>query len=251
VCAGVTACVAIPWRPAPDRLAAYRRIRHFWANAGYPVVTADSDPSLPFNRSQARNNAVLTAEAEVVVVADADTLCEPRVVAEAVAGVGGEVVYPHDQYCPVAADLTEASWGDLLAAPRAFYLRDDGWEGDWQGEWTIWPGGIIVARSETYWRLGGFDERFTGWGGEDNAFILAATTLTGISRLPGVAVAFDHSVEGVPRRVPAALSSGQLEGVYVRAGGNPDTMQRLVADPARGHPCTPATLAAWKARWTA
>jgi hypothetical protein len=62
-------------------------------------------------------------------------------------------------------------------------------------------------------------------------------------------VAFDHRVEGISRRVPRALSSGWLEGVYVRAKGNPDMMQRLVATPARGHPCTPATLADWKARW--
>jgi GT2 family glycosyltransferase len=33
-----------------------------------------------------------------------------------------------------------------------------------------WPGGTIAVRRQTFDEIGGFDEEFVGWGGEDNEF---------------------------------------------------------------------------------
>jgi N-terminal domain of galactosyltransferase len=40
-----------------------------------------------------------------------------------------------------------------------------------------WLGGTLAIRREAYFRIGGFDERFVDWGGEDNEFFDRCTTL--------------------------------------------------------------------------
>jgi GT2 family glycosyltransferase len=39
-------------------------------------------------------------------------------------------------------------------------------------EFIVFAGGLFVIRREAYLRLGGFDERFRGWGGEDDAMTI-------------------------------------------------------------------------------
>lgn len=42
-----------------------------------------------------------------------------------------------------------------------------------------WVGGTVAIRSEAFWAIGGFDERFVGWGGEDLEFYDRCQTLRG------------------------------------------------------------------------
>jgi hypothetical protein len=36
--------------------------------------------------------------------------------------------------------------------------------------WQNWKGGTLAIRRDAYFRIGGFDERFVDWGGEDDEF---------------------------------------------------------------------------------
>jgi predicted glycosyltransferase involved in capsule biosynthesis len=36
---------------------------------------------------------------------------------------------------------------------------------------------MLMITKENYFKIGGFDERFNGWGYEDNAFFLTATSI--------------------------------------------------------------------------
>lgn len=176
------ATVCMPWRPQPDRLAAHQRVRDFWDHHGFPVVEADAT-SVDWNLSQARNRAVTAAAAPICIVADADTIPDIAAVHRAVKRIKhGErgVIWPFTMYRHIPGEWAQRA--DLLAAPiDQLYRRS--------------VGGLFVVSAHTYWELGGMDERFVGWGYEDNAFHIAALTLSKVRREEGVVFSFNHSVE--------------------------------------------------------
>lgn len=214
--------VVIPWREQPCRVRAFRRVMKFWESLGLPVILSDSDPGKPFNRPQARNRGVEQASG-VVVLCDADTLPSEECVVEAVDSVAGEVIYPFTVWHYVNGELVDAPWNELLGADAEFYWPD-------MDPGTA-VGSPMVCRADTYWRLGGQDDRFSTWGGEDYAFSLAAATLTGARRIPGTAVSFSHPVDGGRKDDPDVA---WLRELYVAADGDPPAMEALVADRAVG-----------------
>jgi predicted glycosyltransferase involved in capsule biosynthesis len=59
---------------------------------------------------------------------------------------------------------------------------------------TAGSGGTIILSAKNYYRVGGFDERFKGWGVEDNAFHNKCLSLgLSIYRLEGELVHLNHS----------------------------------------------------------
>ena len=131
-----------------------------------------------FNRSAALNRAAASTDAEILIVADGDVIVPPDQVRTAVkvAGETGRAVLPyeHNGYTP----LTEAMTNRVL----------DGFE----GRWDPTPAAVVshekspnhvsscVVVPRPLWeRVGGFDERFDGWGPEDRAFHMACRVLGG------------------------------------------------------------------------
>lgn len=233
--------VCMPWRATPTRLPPFEKVTRFWQEAGYAVVTADSDPGKPFNRAQARNRAVAAAQSDIVIVTDADTIPPLSVVEEVVATVQGDVVWPSRSRKYISHDWE----GDPFTAP-VVQLGD---EMPFQpaGGYDTSSGGIMVLRTETWWRLGGQDERFTRWGGEDTAFVAAAATLAGGRSVPGLCVSFDHSLDGDVRSKTVLPEFKHLQMLYKNADGDPKAMEKLVSDPARG--VVSRGVDEWKAKW--
>lgn len=202
------ATVCIPWRPQPDRVAAYKRVRSFWAHHGFKVITADSDRAQPFHICEARNKAVKRATTDYVIVADADTIPDIANVHQALTMDG--VVWPYTEFRHIAADWVSKS--DLWSAPvDQRYKRS--------------VGGIFITRRETYWQLGGMDERFERrWGYEDNAFHLAVVALSHANRVPGVVVSFNHTAD---RNLTDNPNQHRYQ-LYKLASGRPELMRELV-----------------------
>jgi hypothetical protein len=233
--------VAMAWRPAPDRMAAYKLCLDFWSSLGLPVVHADSDPDTPFNVSQARNRTVAAVDTEFVVVADADAILAQESIVEALDTCEGEVIWPYDSGSFLPAELIPTSVLHL----QLDRLRDaptSAWHRKINPDQMAW---ITVCRTETYWRLGGFDERLPIWAGEDSSFLAAAATLTGGRRLPGRLISFDHSSD-FRRDEPVVCPLRQR---YIDADGDPAAMEALVAEAARGFEVTPQRVTDWKSRW--
>ena len=44
-------------------------------------------------------------------------------------------------------------------------------------------GGVVMISSENYYKIGGHDPRFIGWGGEDDAFFIKSNNILGVVRL--------------------------------------------------------------------
>nr|WP_202458058.1 galactosyltransferase-related protein [Streptomyces sp. SID5464] len=124
-----------------------------------------------FNKSWAVNVGVVNApgRAEIVCILDADALVDRDFIARNVArfhhpGTMGHLSY-RDMWC---LDESATSWaieerlwrGAAEVATdqlRAFVLRRP-------------PGCCVWVRTSAFHRIGGMDERFEGWGGEDNDF---------------------------------------------------------------------------------
>lgn len=184
----MSAIVIVPYRPDGghrDRL--WRHLLdHYWAPLPYRVMVG-SHTDGPFNRSAAIN-AAAAGDWQVAVIADSDTWV------------------PHHQL--TAAITTAARTGLLVAAFTAVVEIDRNCTVSLlRGGTSLGSFGIekvrtgrldtqssMLAVPRALWdRVGGFDEHFAGWGGEDNAFWKAATLLGGEPRrIPGNAYHLWH-----------------------------------------------------------
>lgn len=201
--------LVVPWRPtSPERVAAYELTlawyRHHLPDA--QVVLADSGHDV-WNLAASRNVGVADAVESGhrrIVITDADTIPPPRGLALALKGCrDGRLHYPFD---------------------RCLYAGTDGQPGRANG-------GVFVVSAAGWAAIGGQDERFTGWGGEDDQLVAAATCLTGVVRHPGIAVSYWHPpVAGFGTARHAA--NLKLLARYTAAKGSSRHMRRLIAERA-------------------
>lgn len=223
----MSATVCIPWRPQPDRMAAYRRCVRFWTAAGFRVVEGDSDPASAFNVCAARNEAVRRSGSDIVVIADADTVPEDigqvhRAI-EKVADPGSPGVdfcYPHSVYRYIPPEWVDRD--DLHLAPIL-------------AETLHSPGGMVVCNQEAFWSLGGYDERFTPGrvGYEDTAFMAAVNTLSQWWRIYGTVWSFDHP-DTADRTYDDTHPNKARYELYEYANGKPALMAELVKGNSAG-----------------
>lgn len=169
--------VLVPWRPdrgRRDRLWVHLR-ENFWSKLpGFKPVVGVS-PDGPFNRSAAVNDAAVRAGAwDFAVVADNDTWVSPWRLLEAVevARSSGRLVAAFTRVVELAEDYTDAvlAGSDQLSLLNIDRVRVD--------PLCVQSSMLVVPRR--LWDLvGGFDARFQGYAGEDNAFWHACKILGG------------------------------------------------------------------------
>lgn len=206
----------------------YHRVHPEW-----PVVhgSAISDE---WSKGAAVAELAARTDAEVLVIADADSFLEPPgVLAEAVRKVQwGEAAWavPHTYVHRLAASSTEDLYSTgrlrLGKLARPAYVGPAG-------------GGIVVVRRDAYELVDGIDPRFLGWGGEDLAFGYALDTLVGPHYRPdgGALVHLWHPHPAPDLR--GSEASEELVAQYREARGFPRLMRELVA---RGPLPPPAEL---------
>jgi len=122
-------------------------------------VHTPAGPSDPYGRSWALNAGARHARGEVLILHDSDMVV-PRGYAAAAS----------------AAIAAGCDFANLIR--YVFYLRTAELTFDAPPERVVQntQGGSIVARHDAYFDIGGFDEDFVGWGGEDNDFWDRAST---------------------------------------------------------------------------
>ncbi len=159
-----------------DRDAIWRFLKPHWEKHGWQVFEGHDDtPGRPFNLSKARNNAARAAgDWDVAILIDADVYVPNHQLHRAVilAHDSNQCAFPHTQ------------WYGTSEAGREAILN-----GDVPFDWRVWdtavtPSGepVIAIREplshsacmvvpRPLWdTVGGYDERFEGWGGEDWGF---------------------------------------------------------------------------------
>jgi len=181
----------------------------------------------PFNLAACRNG--LASEAfhggyDVMLLCDADLVLDP-----------------HAAHAAVLAALEDSQLGkprmhlpfDILRAltPGGRRMVLDGADPDEapaidEFDWSV--GGAIVCRPEVWWSVGGQDERFRGWGGEDTAFsCVASTLLGGLVRHIGAANHLWHPIT-VDQTSPEYIANFALLGRYGEAKGDSDAIWALI-----------------------
>ncbi|MGA8260694.1 MAG: glycosyltransferase family 2 protein [Arenicellales bacterium] len=155
-------------QPGIDQSALPERVRHlFLYNRGL------------FNKSWAFNVAAMNTRGEVLAFVDADVLVEVSVIQacfeECLGGI--QAINPYS----ALLDLDEERTGLLRRTGRIEGRGEDTFNRDYKGEYLCFCGGAYVVRSDAYIELGGQDERFAGWGGEDDAMSIKLKLLRNIA----------------------------------------------------------------------
>lgn len=212
--------VAIPWRPTPERRPAFEAVVEWWARhyPAAPVLTVDT-PHVPYNLSAVRNECVRRAEAEyadVVVIADADAIVATPEALDIAIGQAHDgrlhLPYTRQRYLDEDETRTVLDGGTISL---------DGSPGN---------GAVYVVTPSAYWDAGGSDERFSGWGGDDDGIVAAASTLTGLVRHEGTVWSLWHADERRPVGTPEHKPNADLADRYWSALGNRRAMIALIAE---------------------
>ncbi len=205
-----------------DRLWEFARTR--WPAKEYTIYEGHHDAG-PFNRSAALNTAARAAGTwDIAVIADADILIDRRQLRRAVhtSRRTGRITYAFSTFRALTAAGTEK----ILA----------GYSGSWHPlvHWSqVGSPSSCFAVPRALWdEVGGFDERFRGWGWEDIAFQLACATLAGgVDRIVGDVWHLFHPYS--PHRDtndPDQAAAKALADRYIAAKHKPDAMRALLSE---------------------
>ena len=145
--------------------------------SGKPIWVLAHNPGL-FNKSWGMNLGYRLCKGEILVMADADMLIAAEDLQRAVDAVTHslDIVRPYRHLIALTKQETQLfrDTGALPATPTT----NQGYDRTYRSENICLAGGMFVVRRAFYESTGGFDERFRGWGGEDDAFSIRAQALT-------------------------------------------------------------------------
>lgn len=165
----MSVAVVVPFTSdEPWRVRARHHVTGWYETHGYEVVEG-SCPE-PWRKAVAVADAARRTDADILVVADADCLCDGVDLAVAAVFSGATWAVPHN----LVHRLDEAATGAVYdgAAPVATTGRA-------QRPYVGFAGGGIVAIARAVYDRVPLDPRFEGWGGEDSSWALALTCLAG------------------------------------------------------------------------
>ncbi len=180
------------------------------------LVDLDVADGEPLPLAAARNAGIAAASAPTVVLLDVDAVPGPSTVrryAEAVEATGGVVAGPVS-YLPAGVPATASDLAAMAGAGTPHPARPvpaDGEllrEGRWELLWTV----SMAAPARLLREVGGFDERYTGYGAEDTDMAMRLRTAGAPLHWVGGAWAFHqhHAEVGRRDRVPDIVRNASL-----------------------------------------
>ena len=129
----------------------------------------------PFSKARVINKAVEKSEGEILVIADADIIFDPSILKQCIKQLETHSwVIPYQE----VLNLSPKSTQDLIAIEPQWPLpiHIDTWSRPYGNQIK---GGLNIVPRQHFETVGGFDERFVGWGGEDDAFAASLDYLCG------------------------------------------------------------------------
>lgn len=223
----------------PDRDAIWSFLREHWARHGWPIVEGQHDASEGlFNRSIATNRASAAAgDWKLAVILDADVWVEPWQVEAAVAAArtNGRLSFAH------------TAWWGLNRRGRQLILNGRrpldpaAWGGLYDVKNPLSNSACMVVTRDLWEQVGGYDERFIGWGAEDWAWYESCVLLGGgENRMNAPLHHFHHEVSAESKAASRGKETAELAANhalgrrYLAARGERDAMLTLIGE-AREH----------------
>jgi predicted glycosyltransferase involved in capsule biosynthesis len=163
----------IPWRETPSRIRPLEMVLQ-WYQTNLPEVEIfyTDRPGEFWNAAASRNDGVKRAQeahCDVIILNDADTLPEIKPLLEAIeqCQTDGMIHNPYRlcKYFDMQMSESIYSGSNMNILKHTLFTEANG--------------GVWVCTPETWWSVGGMDEKFKQWGAEDSAFELAHTIIKG------------------------------------------------------------------------
>jgi predicted glycosyltransferase involved in capsule biosynthesis len=180
-----------------------------------------------FNKSRGLNLAALKATRDIFVIADGDVIYDPAVITDAVKllkNYAWVIPFHNRKIINLSQSNTEKLIKTAPGWPLQISMNDIAIEkrGD------NFAGKLIVISRGNFRKIGGFDERFIGYGWEDSAFQNATSTICGpFKRLDRKIYHLWHPRVHA-RGNPDWEKNRKLGMLYKAARGNMQAMQRLI-----------------------
>jgi hypothetical protein len=226
----VSVSVLVPFRSnaCPHRERAWSWIRAWWERTfpAWEIVTASDASEGPWRKALAVDGAVRRSRGEILVIADADVICEGVDAAVAAVERGAPWAIPHLEVVRLTSRATERVYAGEEPAAAASRARCRA-ERPYRGK----AGGGLVVIPRASWEVAPMDPRFAGWGCEDESWGYALKTLLGPPwRGDAPLYHLHHPPQERRSRARGSPESEALRIRYARANLHPDLMRELVAE---------------------
>ncbi len=217
--------VLLPYKPDNGpRDAAFRWITAFyWKYMQHAEICIGHSDSAPFSRAQAINDAARQATTGLFLIADTDIFYDPRIIREAMHRLNTHAwVIPYSR----VHDLSEQCTGRLLVTAPTWPLA---MPIDSSVRAYSPKGGLTLIPRQHFEAVGGLDERFVGWGGEDDAMASSLDTLCGEHDRLQEAIYHLWHPNSKENGNPNYANNFNLFLRYMNAYGNVSSMRELVS----------------------
>lgn len=171
--------IIVPHRygcPYRDAAWAWLKKRYQTLYPWWEIVECTDDGDGTWNKAKAVNDGVKRAKGDILMVSDSDVVVPDKAILDCVDNMIHGVVWaiPHRN----VVRLDEGSTASVLkkAPDTGEKLGGNTIRDKYVG---VAGGGLFFMLRSAFMDIGGFDERFEGWGGEDLAFGIVATSAYG------------------------------------------------------------------------
>lgn len=164
------------------RRKAFQEVYWYYSKLGYNIYIGESDP---FTRAAARNGAVPNSDFDVIVFLDSDIIVPLDQIQKAI-----EIAYNENELVLAYSDLYY-----LNQEQTDFYYNNKKFDKSWKKIIKNQISGAFAIPKNLWKKVGGYDERFTEWGGEDRAFYYSCAAVqnkTENKRIEGFAYHLYH-----------------------------------------------------------
>jgi predicted glycosyltransferase involved in capsule biosynthesis len=201
----------------------------------FEIIEGSDDGTDPFCKSAAINQAAEHASGDIFYILDCDSYVPPGQVLAAVSCIQ---ILPGHWWKPWQMKVK------LNAKDTEEVLGLEAWDGTVseqavrkaENRNTYWSSPPLLLSREMFERVGGMDERFRGWGQEDDGFGYSLRAFYGLAeKIPGRAIHLHHPRIGRSGfdQWPGQERSGTnvpLAIRYRRAARKPELMDALIAE---------------------